>query len=344
MAPQPKDSTDAERRKLQQKFAAQRRKDMLAMQISEALRTAEETKDVPKVRSVPKSIKQSPEESSTPAERSEPKRKSEKAVSGKTAKKPSRRARKNPLHILKQALAEPIDSAPGKKAEERSKQALAKSIDSAPGKTAIKRSKRSKRMQADSVEIAHDGVTEGTTPSQPQTAKESPTVIEASTGKTEETSRAEGKEANGNASAGSAAGRQSAIAQKLDDIMDILQPSKDPKEPAKSAEKAYGMENISTGARLKRVVASIFNALQNSGGSPATTPNADARIVHFGSKLLAPPTENSDDHSQPLDQSKVITHISSDGALKSDRFWQLQILFKKAVKEDVWNSFFRPSL
>ena len=313
------------------------------MRISEAFRTAE-IKDVPKVRSVPKSTKQSPEESSTEAERSKPKRKSEKAVPGKTAEKPSRRARKKAIQILKQALAEPIDSAPGKKAEERSKQALAKSIDSAPGKSAIKRSKRSKRTQADSVELAHDGVTEDTTPLQPQTAKESPTGIEASTGKTEETSRAEGKEANGNASAGSAAGRQSAIAQKLDDIMDVLQPSKDPKKPAESAEKAYGMEKISTGARLKGVAAFIFNALQNRGESPATTPNADARIVHFGSKLLATPTEKSDDDSQPLDQSKVIIHISSDGALKSDRFWQLQILLKKAVRKDVWNSSFRPSL
>ena len=291
------------------------------MQVSEASRTAEEIKDVPKVRSVPKSTKQSPEESSTQAERSERKRKSEKAVPGKTAKKPSRRARKKAIQTLKQALAEPIDSAPGNKAKERSK-----------------------RRQAESVEIAQDEVAEGTTPSQPQTTKESPTGIEASTGKIEETSRAEGKEANGNASAGSASGRQSAIAQKLDDIMDILQPSKDPKKPAKSAEKAYGMEKLSTDTRLKKGVASIFNALQNRGGSPATTPKADARIVHLGSKLLAPLTEKSDDHSQPLDQSKAIIHISSDGALKTDRFWQLQILLKKAPRNDVWNSSFRLSL
>lgn len=312
------------------------------MQVSEALRTAEEIMDVPKVRSVPKPTQQSPEESSTQAERSEPKRESEKAVPGKTAKKPSRRVRKKAIQTLKQAVAEPVNSASGKKAKERSKQALAQLIDSVPGKSAIKRSERSersKRRLAESVDIAQHEVAEGTTPMQPQTAQESPTGIEASIGKTEETSRAEGKEANGNASAGNASGRQSAIAQILDDIMNILKPSKDPKKPAKSAEKAYGIEKISTDTRLERIVASIFNALRNSGGSSATTPKADSRIVHFGSKPLAPITEKSDDHSRSLDQSKVIIHISSEGALKTDRFWQLQILLKK-----VWNPSFRPSL
>ena len=309
------------------------------MQVSEALRTAEEIMDVPKARSVPKPTQQSPEESSTQAERSEPKRESEKAVPGKTAKQPSRRVRKKAIQTLKQAVAEPVNSASGKKAKERSKQALAQLIDSVPGKSAIKRSERSKRRQAESVDIAQNEVAEGTTPMQPQTAQESPTGIEASIGKTEETSRAEGKEANGNASAGNASGRQSAIAQILDNIMDILKPSKDPKKPAKSAEKAYWMEKISTDNRLERVVASIFNALRNSGGSPATTPKADSRIVQFGSKLLAPITEKSDDHSRSLDQSKVNIHISSEGALKTDRFWQLQILLKK-----VWNASFRPSL
>lgn len=309
------------------------------MQVSEALRTAEEIMDVPKVRSVPKPTQQSPEESSTQAERPEPTRKSEKAVPGKTTKKPSRRVRKKAIQTLKQAVAEPVNSASGNKAKERSKQALARLIDSVPGKSAIKRSERSKRRQAESVDTAQNEVAEGTTPTQPQTAQESPTGIEASIGKTEETSRAEGKEANGNASAGNASGRRSAIAQILDDIKDILKPSKDSKKPAKSAEKADGMEKISTDTRLERVVASIFDALRNSGGSPATTPKADARIVHFGSKLLAPIMEKSDDHSRSLDQSKVIIHISSEGALKTDRFWQLQILLKK-----VWNSSFRPSL
>ena len=318
IAPQPKDSTDALQRKLQQKFAAQRRKDMLGMQVSEALKGAEEVKDVPKVRTVPKSTKQSPAESFIRAEGSERKRKLEKAVPGKTGLKPSKRARKKAIQPLKQALAEPIDSAPGKKAKERSKQALAEPIDSAPGKKVIK---RSKRRQAESVDIAQNEVAEGTTSTQSQTADESPIGIETSTGNTEETSGAEGKEANGNASAGNVSGRQNAVAQKLANIMDILEPSKDPKEPAKLVEKAYGMEKISTDTGLNRIVASIFNKLQNRGGyqaiTPSITPKAEARIVHFGSQLLAPLTEKSDDDSQPLNQSKVIIHISSDGAIES---------------------------
>ena len=252
-APQPKDSTDVLQHNLQQKFAAQRRKDMFAMQARQASKAAEEVNDVPQARFVSESTKWVPRKSATRAEKSE-----------------------------KAAL--------GKKAIERSKQ-----------------------MQAKPIDLGQDKFAEIAT-STPQKREESPTSIKASTEKVGETSGAEGKEANHEDSTRSVSDKQGAIAQKLDDIMDILESSKRKRRRlqklVKSARMARGTKAKSKETELKSGALAILNDLHNR--RTLLDPNsrkADAQISHSSSQLLAPPKATSGETSRSLDQSKVAPHL-----------------------------------
>ena len=251
--PQPKSGTDVVQRKLQKKFAAQRRKDMLAMQVSQGSKGAEETKDVSKTPRVPDSIKQSPKKRSTRAARLEKRQlKSEKAALAKKAKE--------------------------QKATERSKQAQAKLID-----------------------LAHTEVARIATSMKSEAAAQLPTDIEAS--------GAEDQKANDNDSAGKAPrkGDRRATSQKFDDVMKVLDTSKDAKKSENSAglvKKAGEMETRSTDIELQKVVTAVLEELRNRGVSP--DKNHGNAIAFLKS--------TAEDTSQ---SSKVVIHISFDDAFQN---------------------------
>ena len=99
-APQPRDSTDVLQQNLQQKFAAQRRKDMLAMRASQASKAAEEINDMPQARFVSESTKWVPRKSATRAE------KSEKAALGSKAIKLSKKMQAKQIDLDQVKFAE----------------------------------------------------------------------------------------------------------------------------------------------------------------------------------------------------------------------------------------------
>ena len=246
-----KPGTDVGQRKLQKKFAAQRRKDMLAMQVSQGLKGTEETKDVSKPPRVPESIEQSPKKRSARAARLEKRQlKSHKAALAKQAKK--------------------------QKASERSKQSQAKLTD-----------------------LANTKVARIATSMKSQAAAQLPTDIEVS--------GAEDQKANNNDSAGKAPSKRWATSQKLDDVMNVLDPSKDAKKSENSAglvKKAGEMKTRSTDIELQKVVKAVLEKLQNRGVSP--DKNHGNAIAFLKS--------TSEDTSQ---SSKVVIHISCDDDYQS---------------------------
>ena len=152
---------------------------------------------------------------------------------------------------------------------------------------------RSKQAQAKLVDLAKTEVARIATSTKPQAAAQLPTDIEAS--------GAEDQKANKNDSAGKASKKQRAISQKLDDIMNILDTSKDAKKSEDSAElvkRAGEMETKSTDIELQRVVTAVLKELQNRGGGSLDNDRRNA---------IALLKSNSEDTSQ---SSKVVIHIS----------------------------------
>lgn len=251
--PQPKDSADVLQQKLQQKFAEQRRKDMLAMQASQSPKAAKENEEVLKKHSVPGSTKQKVH---TRAERSERRRKSEKA---------------------------------------------------ALGKKATKRSKRSKKTKAKPTGVHLSEAAEITTPTEPQTAEESTISIEASAGKSQETLGAEDKEVNDSENKGNVPGEQMATAQKLHDIMGILESSKNRKNPQNSVKVARKAKASSTDTKRKAAIVAMLNELQESGVRPRVDADkAAAMIAYYSRQLLAHLKANPNETPESLRQIKIL--------------------------------------
>lgn len=220
----------------------------------------------------------------------------------------------------------------------------------APGKKAVKRSKQTKQTkqtkqsQAKPKEVPPIEVAEITTFTEPQTAEELSTLIEASARKGQKTLGAEGKEASDNESKGSVPSEQTATAQKLDDILDILESSKGPKKPEKQVKVAHKVKPSSTDTKRKAAVVTTLNKRQKSGQRPDVDPDkAAAMISSYSDQLLAHLKANPEETFGSLYQLRVILQILAD-ALKTNHLSQAQMLHKKLLrgsvllKDRVWNS------
>lgn len=237
----PNDSADVLQQKLQEKFAAQRRKDLLAMQASGNLK--------PKAHSVPKSTEWSPKKSSKGPESPE-------------------------------QAQHPKNAAHGKKA-----------------------TKRSKRKGANSVEVQSNEVTESTNSTETQIAAEPPTSIEIPAEKVQESQGAQDKEFIETERVGNVLGEQTTTAQKLDDIVDVLESPKNQKKAAKAVKLARKSNPLSKG--IKRKAAIVPKPDVSSG-------KAAALIRKISSQLLARLKAYPNDTSGSLQELKVSFHISCD--------------------------------
>ena len=260
IAPEPTDSADALQRKLQLKFAVQRRKDMLVMQASQTPKAADKNGEVLKARSVPGSTKH------TRAEKSEQSQKSEKAALSKATK--AKKATK---------------ATKAKKATKATKAA-----ESAKAAEATKVSKVSKQTKAKAREVQLNEIAEISTSTEPKAAEELSTSIGASAGESQKTLGAEGKETNDSDSKGKVLGEQMATAQKVHDILGILEHSKsrkDPVNPVKVARKAIPSLNVQKATEM---------------------------IAYYSEQLLAHLKANPKETPESLQQMKVVHPISSD--------------------------------
>ena len=170
--------------------------------------------------------------------------------------------------------------------------------------------KRSKRKEAKAKEVPLNEVAEITTAPEPQTAEESSTSIKASARQGRGTPRAKLKEANDNDSKGNIAGAQMTTAEKLDDIMDILDSSKNQKQPGSPVNV---IRKIVPSVKSQPAVLAALNELQNKGESPDVNPAKTAAILAYYSKqILAHLKANPREISGSIHQLKVILHIPSN--------------------------------
>ncbi len=193
--------------------------------------------------------------------------------------------------------------------------------------------KGSKQKQAKPVDVPLNEVAEITTSTEPQIAGESSTEIEASLGKTQGILAAEGKEANDNDSKGNAPTGLGETAQKLDDIMDILESSKKKKKlkpPMKAARKAKkplknrkkpeapvkvirkAKEGSTDTKKETTGVATLNKSHKSEESSDEDSCKVAAMIESYSSQLLAHLKANPEEASASLYQLKVSLHISSD--------------------------------
>lgn len=159
---------------------------------------------------------------------------------------------------------------------------------------------RSKQAQAKLIDLAHTEVARIATSMKSHAAAQLPTDIEAS--------GAEDQKANDNDSAGKASNTRRAISQKLDDIINFLDTSKDAKKSeksAKSVKRAGEVETRSTDIEIQKVVTAVLKELQNRG---LGSPDKDHR------NAIAPLKSTSEDTSQ---SPKVIIHISFDDTFEN---------------------------
>lgn len=191
------------------------------------------------------------------------------------------------------------------RAERRQKLALEKK--------SMERSKRSKQEQAKPVEVPLNGVADFTTSTELQSAEERLASIEASTRKSQERPRVEDKDASENDNKGSGPGEQTATAQKLKDIMDILESSRSqnlPRNPMKVARKA---KIPSKDTKRKAAIVATLNELENSGENPDVDHReAAAMISYFSNQLLAHLKESPEETPGSLHELRVIVQTSSD--------------------------------
>ena len=193
-----------------------------------------------------------------------------------------------------------------KKLTARAKRKRERKIDKvALSKKAIKRSKQ-KEIKA--MEVPLNEVAKITTATQPQAADALLTNIEASARQDGETPGVQLKEANDNDSKGDFSGTQMTTAQKLDDIMDILESSKNQKmsgNPVKMIRKVPP----SAKSQEPPIVAAL-NELENNGESPDVNPGkVSAMWAHYSRQLLAHLKVNPEETSESLHQLRVIIHI-----------------------------------
>ena len=159
---------------------------------------------------------------------------------------------------------------------------------------------RSKQAQAKLIDLAHTEVARIATSTKSQ-ATSTKSQATAQVPADIEASGAEDQKANRNDRAGKDSNKQRAISQKLDDIMNILDTSKDAKKSEDSAElvkRAGEMETKSKDIEIQRVVTAVLKELQNRGGGSLDNDRRNA---------IALLKSNSEDTSQ---SSKVVIHIS----------------------------------
>lgn len=197
-----------------------------------------------------------------------------------------------------------------KKLTARAKRKHQRKID----KVALKKKaiKRSKDKEAKAMGVCLNEVAEITPPTQPQIADELSTSVEASARQGGETSGVQLKEASDNDIKGGFPGTQMTTAQKLDDIMDILESSKSQDmsgNPVKVIRKVLPSANSQDAA-----IVAALNELQNDGESPDVNPGkAAAMWTHYSRQLMAHLKANPEETSESLHQLRVIhnTHYGS---------------------------------
>ena len=174
-----------------------------------------------------------------------------------------------------------------------------------------KRSQQSEREQAKSIGVPLDEVAEITTSTESQTAEEPLTSIEASTKRGQETIEAESKEADDNDSNGKSPGEQTPAAEKIDDIIKILNSSKKPKGTAKSVAKRRKAIPSSTLSKRKAAEVSSLNGLPSSGERQnSDLLSAAATIARFNGQLLAHLKANPEKSPRSLRELKVVLQLS----------------------------------
>ena len=308
--PKPKDITDDSQQKLQQKFAAQRREDILAMQASSIANTAENIGDVPKEHSVPEYPKRSLK---LPQENEKPNRKSkrlEKAISKKALRKEqvlksekaiSEKASRSERALrLEKARSEKAKLDEGMRLEQAKLEKAAH--DNRPAE-------RLKQNQIKSKGVVQNDVEEIAASTQPQITEGSPTISKASAGEPQETPEAEEKEAKDTNS--TSRGSLGQTAQKLDDIMNILGTSKEPEKSKKPLKRVRRSETLVADTKIKSIVQAMLTKLRSQGEVLDTNSGkVDAMISNYRDQLLARLRAASEETSKPLDQSKVKFHKS----------------------------------
>ena len=147
-----------------------------------------------------------------------------------------------------------------------------------------KAKKQSKKLKAKPKEALQNDIAEIATSEQLQRAEGSPTNIESSVKRSQETSRAGGMESNDRYRDGTdnVQGEQTVTKQKLDDIMDILESSKNLKKPDRTLN--VGTKDSSTSIKMKEAVVATLSEFQNKG-TPfvVNSRSADSIISRYSS-------------------------------------------------------------
>lgn len=193
----------------------------------------------------------------------------------------------------------------GKKLTARAKRKRKQKLDKvALSKKAIK---RSKLKEAKAMEVPLNEVAEITRAPQPQTADELSKIIEASARQDRETPGAQLEEANDNDSRGDFPGTQMTTAQKLEDIMDILESSKNQETSANPVKVMRKV--VPTAKGQEAAIVAALNELRNKGESPdVNSGHAAAIIAHYSKQLLAHLKANPEETSESLHQLRVDLH------------------------------------
>ena len=151
-----------------------------------------------------------------------------------------------------------------------------------------------------------------TTSTKSQTAEEVSRDTSAIAGPSLEAQKVNAEESSGDDGKGIVQGEQTTTAQKLDDIMKILDPEKQtvPKLPQKTAKVARKAKASSKDTRQKKAVVAAFNELKNGGDrQDARHRRAVSVIRNHTSKLLAHLRANPKKTSEPLHQLEVLIQI-----------------------------------
>ena len=289
--------------KLQQKFAEQRRKDMLTMRGRQGLKAAEQTRDVFKAPPVPDVFKASPESESL---KQSLQKRSSLAKKRKEERQKRIRALLATRERLKRKQAQLIDSAQTEAVRiatptthQSAKKYITKSVEASVG--------REQETLGAGDQKANENHSVGNVP--------------ASVGREQETSGARDKKANENHSVGDVPHKQQTIVQQLGDIMNIFGRLKNVKRSEKSVRRVKRAGEVKTGStdiELQRVVKSVLKELQNSELSQdRNIRHAVAAIPHSSRQLPARIKPTSEETTQP---SEVIIESHSVMLLKTDGF------------------------
>ena len=167
--------------------------------------------------------------------------------------------------------------------------------------------KRSKQKVPKSMEVSLSEVAEITRATEPHTAEKSSTSIEASARQGRKRPGAKPKEVNEDDSKVNILGAQMSTAEKLDDIMDILDSSNNQKMPGSPVKV---IRKIVPSTKSETAVMAALNELQNYGEIPEVSPaRATAILAHFSRQVLAHLQTNPGKSSGSVHQLRVNVHL-----------------------------------